>query len=96
VKAKEARQKAHEEAYEKALHSGRKAIEDQDYQAATDAFREALRQLPGDKEAQTLFQEAGFQVASEKGRRALEARQYGNAVATFGEAVKLRPDDKDC
>jgi tetratricopeptide (TPR) repeat protein len=65
AKAKEARQKAHEEAYEKALQSGRKAMEDKDYQAAADAFREALRQLPGDKEAQTLLQEAGFQVASD-------------------------------
>jgi tetratricopeptide (TPR) repeat protein len=92
----DAQNKARRAAYDRSMSAGKRALQSGDYQAAADAFREALRLLPDDHEAQTSLQEAGFHLAAERGQRALEAKQYGNAVAALSEAVRLRPDDKDC
>lgn len=93
--AQEARDEVRKAAYDKAMIQGGQARKEEKYSAAVAAFRDALTQLPNDKEAVVALQEAEFHDFLEKGRLALKDEQYADAVKALREAGKRQPEDKD-
>src|SRR5262249_43046168 len=82
-------------AYEQAMLRGRQAVKERKYLDAAAAFRDALGQLPEDKDAAAALQEAEFRGSLERGRAALQNKQYPDAIRVFAEAVNKRPEDQE-
>src|SRR4051794_27697797 len=95
AQAQKAREESRKAAYDQAMLRGGQARKDGNVPAAVAAFRDALGQIPGDKEAATALREAEFHDFLEKGRAALKNEQFADAVKALGEAVKRQPEDKD-
>jgi formylglycine-generating enzyme required for sulfatase activity/tetratricopeptide (TPR) repeat protein len=90
-RAEEARQRQGD--YQRAMDAGRSALEMHDYPGAVNAFREALRQVPEDRDAAARLTEAERQrdeaAAAEARQRQEEARRREdfNARMAEGRAV---------
>ncbi len=93
--AQKVKDEARKAAYDQAMLRGCQARKEQNYPVAVEAFRDALRQLPENKEAAATLVEAEFHDFLEKGRLALEQGRYADAVKALGESVKRQPNDKD-
>jgi tetratricopeptide (TPR) repeat protein len=92
--------------YKQALAAGRAAVKKKDYQGAVNAYKEALRLIPGDEtatEARDIAQRfLDREIAAKKGeydrrmalgRTAVKDKRYADAVKAFGEALKVKPAD---
>jgi tetratricopeptide (TPR) repeat protein len=88
---------ARKAAYDRAMASANAALLAQNYQAAVAAADEALRLLPGDRDAgklrKTAQNEIEFQKLVQQGKAALDAKRYAEAVAACEAAIRLKPDD---
>jgi tetratricopeptide (TPR) repeat protein len=94
--ARELLGQARKAAYDKAMTAGREAMKKHDYAAATTAFRDAVAQMPDDKEAKSDLEEVEFAGAVVRGREALQAQRFEEATKAFQEALGRRPADKEC
>ncbi len=86
------------EDYELAMSAGDAAVKKQNYQGAVNAYREALRILPGVASAKVKVEAAtglAFSAALDKGRTALKEQQADAAIKNADEALLLKPGDKD-
>jgi tetratricopeptide (TPR) repeat protein len=86
------------EDYELAMSAGADAVKKQNYPGAVNAYREALRIMPGDASATVKLEAAtnlAFSASLEKGRTALKEQQADAALKNADEALLLKPGDKE-
>jgi tetratricopeptide (TPR) repeat protein len=62
---------------------------------AAAAYREALKQVPGDAKAAAALKNADFQTHMAEGQRLVGQKKFADAVKEYEEALKLFPDNKD-
>jgi tetratricopeptide (TPR) repeat protein len=102
-KAKEGKKRQDEEAYDRALASGDSAMQRKDYQAAINAYREALDKQPNDGTASTKLTQAQ-NVKSKKdsydrhmssGKTQLSFKNYRSAEMEFQAALSDLPGDPE-
>jgi hypothetical protein len=94
--------------YSLAMEAGRAAMTSRNYPGAVNAFTEALRLVPGDRDATGKLQEAqrlrdeaaaqarrreDFARLTSQGGAAMAARRYADAVQAYSEALKIQPGD---
>jgi tetratricopeptide (TPR) repeat protein len=94
--------------YDLAMDAGRGAMKNRNYPGAINAFTEALRLMPGDRDATALLKEAQrlrdeaaaavlrgeeFKRLLTQGQAAMAARRYADAVNAYNEALKIQPGD---
>jgi tetratricopeptide (TPR) repeat protein len=91
------------------MAAGRNALAAKKYDEAINSFTEALKLLPGDKDATRGLADARQALEAEKkqktatdydnalraGRAALAAKKYDDAIKAFTEAGKILPGDRD-
>lgn len=98
------------EDYKLAMDAARDAIKKQNYTGAVNAFKEALRLMPGDKDAQAGLQAAqavldgksadtkkkpDFDRLMSQGKAAAAAKKFDEAVKAYTDALKIKPNDPD-
>jgi tetratricopeptide (TPR) repeat protein len=109
----EAKRKAEEgkkrDDFAKLMTSGQAALTGKKYDDAIRAFTDALKVMPGDKDATKGLNDARQAQEAEKkkktstdydnairaGKAALAAKKYDDAIKAFTEAGKIQPGDRD-
>jgi hypothetical protein len=89
------------EDYKLALSAGRDAVKKNNLSGAINAYKEALRIIPGDRTAtealgaaQRLQADAVFADWMRQGGAAMKASKFADAAKAYDEALKVRPGDK--
>jgi tetratricopeptide (TPR) repeat protein len=86
--------------FELAMGAGRSAMKSLNYHGGINAFTEALRLFPMDRDAAAALDGARASQKEEhtrlvkKGQAALDRKQYADAVKAFSEAQKVLPRDE--
>jgi tetratricopeptide (TPR) repeat protein len=92
--------------YDLAMGAGKGAMGQKNYLGAVNSYKEALRLIPGDKEATTRLAEAerlladttrdaAVRKALDAGTAALKANKFADAMQYANEALRLQGDNKE-
>ena len=81
--------------YQKQMALGAAADKEKRWADSLTAYREALKQKPGDTAAAAALKNADYNQHMAEGKKLHAARKYADAVKEFQEALKIMPNDPD-
>jgi tetratricopeptide (TPR) repeat protein len=81
--------------YAKAMQAGAALDKQKKYADAVQAYRSALRWVPGDARAAAALKNAEYETYMAEGQKLLTARRFADAAKEFEEALKLFPTSAD-
>jgi tetratricopeptide (TPR) repeat protein len=81
--------------YDKHMAAGAAHEKQKQWAEAAAAYKEALKQMPGDAKATAALKNAEFQQHMAEGQKLAGQKKFAEAAKEYEEALKLFPDNKD-